>query len=277
MKKPKTCIFCGEQGSISKEHFWPEWLAPHIRAGEAGSNVSEFHAAEGKNPPSLQRRSERPGDVVTKKIRAVCERCNNGWMSEVESNVKPTILALLEGSRTNLTNEEVSTLSFWMAVKTIVGEHASHGALLTPSADRYLVYKDRTVPNYFRIFLGTHTDASQAAYVRHSTTISLNMTGPDPPLPSDIQRNIQVVCLLVGKLAVCVTAARVRSFNIGVIDPPSNMLRLWPSPASNLDLGALAPMDREGLAAAASGLDRLVASPNVRYGGPLPGQNHGVI
>jgi hypothetical protein len=93
MKKPKTCIFCGEQGSISKEHFWPEWVAPHIRAGEAGSNVSEFHAAEGKNAPSLQRRSERPGDVVTKKIRAVCERCNNGWMSEVESNVKPTILA----------------------------------------------------------------------------------------------------------------------------------------------------------------------------------------
>lgn len=276
MKKPKKCIFCGERGNISKEHFWSEWLAPYI-AVDATGNISEFHATEGKQPQTLQRKTERPGGVVTKKIRAVCQRCNNGWMSALESSVKPTVLAVLEGRRTNLTESEVSAVALWAVVKTIVGEHASQGIALTPSSDRFLVHVNKTPPSYFRVFLGLHIDPSQAAYVRHSTTISLTKTGPEPPLADDVQRNIQLVCFLVGRLAICVTAARVSGFNAATIDPPANMLRLWPSPAPNLDLGMVAALDREGLSTAASGLDRLIASSFVLYGGPVPGQNRGVI
>ena len=168
----KSCIFCGELGNISKEHFWPEWLAPYVHTIGDGHNISELHSAEGKGQQTLQRRRVCPGNVITKKIRVVCKNCNNRWMSELEANVKPTILSLLINNKTALTEEEVATLSLWITVKTIVGEHWEENLSLTPDNDRYLIYKNKIIPDYFHIFLGFHSFKNQAAYERQSTTVS---------------------------------------------------------------------------------------------------------
>lgn len=270
MKQPKTCIFCNKRGGISKEHFWPEWLAPYLPRVEPNLYVTEFHSAEGKQRRQLKQRSERQGPVNSKTIRVVCATCNNGWMSILESEAKPIILGLLDRSNTALSNESLKTLAIWVAVKSIIGEHAAKGTALTTQADRYALFRDRVIPNYFRIFIAYHSLQTQAAYYRHSTTVSTTMHGPNPSLPNGISRNIQSTTFLVGSVCIFVAAVRAVGFISTVLDPRPTMHKLWPDPVSNFDLTTLQPLDTDEIAVVEGTLDRLVSHSNVRYGGPLP-------
>ncbi len=273
MKPPKKCIFCGAQGNISKEHFWPEWLAPHIAQAAKSRRISGLLASEGKQPQQLRSFSERDGSVLTKKFRVVCKNCNNGWMSQMESAVKPTLIALINRSKLALSSKDTQILALWVSVKTIVGEYATENTALTILDDRRLVSTDNTIPEYFRIFVGYHSLQAQAGYQRHSTTLSTNALGPNPPLPNSITRNIQATCFLVEPLVFYVVAARIQGFNINALNPSYQMIQLWPQTLANLDLNALTPISANDVATIASRLTTLIASQQVQYGGPLPNQN----
>jgi len=272
MRRQRTCIFCGGKGAISKEHFWPQWAGQYLTKTSETHNISELHAAEGKAPKQLKSLIKRQGNVVTKKIRVVCRDCNHGWMGSLEERVKPTIVNLLQGHNYKLNMDQIDSLSLWASVKTIVAEHAESHMALTPSADRYLVYKNGSIPEYFRIFMGFHSSETTAAYIRHSATISLSMSGPDPALSPDIRRNIQTVSFLVGPLLFHVMATRVASFNLDevFVFSSSALAKLWPSSQKEIDLSLLKRIDNAGLSTIANSLDKLVSLPTVKYGGPLP-------
>jgi len=258
MKRPKTCLFCGTRANISKEHIWPEWLAPQLEPAEADSHITEFHSGEGKQPPQLVRRTEKQGPVHTKKVRAVCAPCNNGWMSVLESEVKPILVALIEQPKPTLTSAAATSLSRWVAVKAIVAEHAVEGTALTPYEDRSALRTLRAVPPYFRIFVAKHSLATQTAYYRQATTVSTSMRGPDPPLPPHIRRNIQAIALVVGSVCFYISAARVSGLAVEVLDPVHKMHRIWPDPTSTEDLTSLGVLRQPEIYAISRSLDRLV-------------------
>lgn len=270
MKRPKTCIFCGIKGNISKEHFWPEWLAPHLSPTTVNAHITELHEGEFKQPIRLQRRSERQGAVNTKKIRVVCIACNNQWMSAVESSAKPVLLGLLDGSTRSLSLKAVKALSVWVAVKSILGEHSTEGTALTPPADRLVLYERREVPSYFRFFMAFHSLRTESEYYRHSTTVSRSMSGPTPSLPEGITRNIHATTFLVGRLCFYVTAVRVSEVSTALLDPSFPMHRIWPNPDCPLDLGSMPPLNDVQVQIISRSLERLVQHPQVKYGGPIP-------
>jgi len=47
-------------------------------------------------------RLQRRGHREKKKLRVVCEKCNNGWMSEIENDSKPILTPFLNGDWQNL-------------------------------------------------------------------------------------------------------------------------------------------------------------------------------
>jgi hypothetical protein len=270
MKHSNPCIFCGEKRGLSKEHFWPLWLASFLPSQQENGNISEFYSSEFKQPARLQRRSERQGAVNTKKVRVVCAPCNNEWMSDLENKTKPIILGLLSRSCTKLDNDAAAHVALWVAVKSIVSEHMNKSTALTTVRDRELLYKDREIPNYFRIFIGYHSSSTHAALQRHSTTVSRTFAGPSPSLGPGINRNIQTTTFLVGSLCIYVPAARVNDFDISILDPPHNMAMLWPRPSTEIDLSAFPTLDLLNITRVSKTLDRLIANPRVVYGGPNP-------
>lgn len=271
MKRPKICIFCGVKGNISKEHFWPQWLAAYLSSSTA--HISELHEGLAKQPAVLQRRSERQGSVVTKKIRAVCTTCNNTWMSAAETKVKPIILRLLGGSGT-VTVEEASSLAYWVALKSIVGEHASEGTALTPPQERHAFREQQSVPYFFRLFLAPHLLQSDSGYYRHSTTIFRALTGLSPPLPKGISRNIHATTFLVGKLCFYVTAIRAAGINAALLDPRFAMRCIWPLPNQPFQLEALPPLNALQVQVISRSLEWVVQHPAVKHGGPLTPEGH---
>jgi hypothetical protein len=269
MPSAKSCIFCGRFDGLSKEHIWPQWMAAYLPVAEPKAHISEVHSGIPKQPRVLQRRSERPGPVHTKKVRAVCQRCNNTWMSAIEEQAKPVLLRFLTSSSSNIDTAEASHLSTWAVLKTVVGEHASADHL-TPYEDRSKLRTVGELPWYFRVFAAKHRSLTRTAYVRHSATLSRTLKGPEPPLPRGITRNFQVTTLLVGPLCLHVSALRVNDVDPALLDPVRPMHRLHPPVGHAVDLGSTLELGEVDLHLNSQVVERLMRHPRVKYGGEIP-------
>lgn len=270
MASQQTCIFCDLPGKLSKEHFWPEWLAPHIRELRPNGYISEWHESTGKGPTKLVKRSEKQGSVINKRFRVVCIKCNNGWMSKLEESVKPILLSMLCGSAPNLTGEELHRLAVWISLKSMVSEHNGNGSLLTPPEDRHLLYSKAIIPPYYRIFLGFQSSETKAAFRRHSTAISRFLSPPTPPLPPGITRNLQTVSFITGRLFIHLIAARVTGFDVDEVFKIPSMARIWPSGTPSPSLESLHPIDDVEIMRIAGQIDILTQLPSVVHIDDLP-------
>src|ERR1035437_6614904 len=90
-KPPGKCIFCGRR-NLSKEHFWPEWASALLPRYPDNRHVEHLFTVTEKTklvrPPEVR---SRQGHSWTKRLRAVCSECNNGWMSVLENVAKPIL------------------------------------------------------------------------------------------------------------------------------------------------------------------------------------------
>jgi hypothetical protein len=232
VRHQKPCIFCGRSGNKSKEHFYPDWLSEFI-VTDGIHNTATTITQRGYAPKVLAARSRRQGHLITKKFRVVCESCNNGWMSQIESAVKPILVAGIHGVELNLDREQQRNLATWVCLKAMVCEHSNPGTASTPFVDRHAFYIDRFIPGYFRIYFGAHSTSSVAWLYRHSATISLSKS-PSPPLLDGLQRNVQTTTFILGRFLFHVLAARVDGFGLDTVLTYPGLTGLWPAGADEI-------------------------------------------
>jgi hypothetical protein len=90
MSDHKLCIFCGQPGG-NNEHIIGKWLLNDLDLYSIktkmgfGNQIKTGELDEIMQPQPL-------GSFVTDDI---CAKCNNGWMSQLESQVKPLLTPLL--------------------------------------------------------------------------------------------------------------------------------------------------------------------------------------
>jgi len=83
----RSCIFCSATTDLSREHLLPDWLQgvfPNVDL------VTHFRAI-GRND-----RHEWDARPFSERVRFVCVRCNNGWLSQLEAAVKPIMIPMLQ-------------------------------------------------------------------------------------------------------------------------------------------------------------------------------------
>src|SRR5262249_38310665 len=81
---PRLCIFCNRPGKMSKEHILAERLRPYLPK----SPINRRRNVEFSNPqPGLYvaQNTFREGHGFHATVRRVCEKCNNEWMSGLET------------------------------------------------------------------------------------------------------------------------------------------------------------------------------------------------
>jgi hypothetical protein len=124
--RTKHCRGCGKSTKIvglSSEDIVPKWLQPHLHI----DNIQLKQTVVTESGPRLLRQ------LPLERFRykgAVCETCNNGWMSDLEKEAKPILLPLVEGSRhvSSLGEAERLSIARW-AFKTafmILGAQSSY-------------------------------------------------------------------------------------------------------------------------------------------------------
>src|SRR5262249_20846943 len=124
-KPPGKCIFCGRRGQLSKEHVFPDWLSQLFPKSPSDTHqhgtVTWKTAPDGKpfRTPVIRRRQ---GQAGSKKVRTVCETCNNGWLSVLENTTKPLLSEIVRGRARLLDNSDQLILATWIAKTAMVAE-----------------------------------------------------------------------------------------------------------------------------------------------------------
>lgn len=112
----RVCVGCTvplTNDNISREHILPEWAAAEVHQPEL--SLKQYRHNEDTREDQLL----RSHDLGSFAIKNVCERCNNGWMSNLEGSAKPILLGLMNTNTSLLQLEpgERSIISAW-AIKT---------------------------------------------------------------------------------------------------------------------------------------------------------------
>ncbi len=81
------CAFCKQIATLTGEHIWSEWM------GELFPNQRHIFRRHMEGEPEIRTWESRQIDVTAK---VVCADCNNGWMSNLESqHAKPAMRDLI--------------------------------------------------------------------------------------------------------------------------------------------------------------------------------------
>src|SRR5579862_8405719 len=97
------CIFCTNAAN-SEEDIWPQWILRRVKT------LQPIRRQIG-NAPARLTKSRRI------KVKTVCDKCNNQWMSRLETENLAIIGSLLDNHKSVLNKSQQESLTVW-AVKT---------------------------------------------------------------------------------------------------------------------------------------------------------------
>lgn len=216
-----TCWFCSTPDGRSKEHIFPKWLTRDLGVREVEVTPFHMHITGG----SVHELSTRPlAGLVASKI---CAKCNNGWMSHLETQVRPLLTGdVLAGQITPLWAQ---TLARWFAKTAAVLNVSQNYRMVIRQEDRHALAT--SIPNNVAVALsrverpdGKAIDWQQASPVMALTSY------PEPTeyTTSLIERTL--VCnIQAGVLGATVVFAA-RPLTATAVDRFVGGSQIWPIP-----------------------------------------------
>lgn len=158
MKKTQTqgkCIFCQGLG-LTKEHIWPNWFNGVLFRTDEFHNqlLVHYDFVEGSELSTTVLEKKRNGKLGSTKIRNVCAKCNNGWMSQIEDSVKEILTPMLLGHGVELNFNEQNIVALWIVMRTIMAEYSDLKTQAIPQSHREYIYNNRSIPPNWKIWIG---------------------------------------------------------------------------------------------------------------------------
>lgn len=111
------CLVCG-QPAKSREHVIPQWITRLL--GEGGQIAEEIVRA---TEPGVTH--TRLTTTLARKTVKVCGGCNNGWMSQLESDLLPVLSDMVLGRPRTLSTSACVDLAVWMLKTSVMAMAAS--------------------------------------------------------------------------------------------------------------------------------------------------------
>ncbi|MGG3803466.1 hypothetical protein [Metabacillus fastidiosus] len=193
-KRKRTCIFCGNT-ELTREHIFAQWLLDEFNIRKVKMGMQHYSSYGHK----VSERPLTPNSLIN---GLICQKCNNGWLSQIEDRVKPILIAFLKYPSDNLgtlLKEQHKLLSMWTFKTAIILNHASNYRNIVPKRHFRYIYKHRRIPENVTVLMGmtkntTELDWVQSQNVMHSgsTTIADN-----PRLQDIYKTTIQIDHLLL--------------------------------------------------------------------------------
>ena len=127
-----TCLFCQAKltkANRSKEHVVPRWIVRRLRCEDIGYLGQTLSYPNVPNKVLSQRTHEISGLIFGN----VCKNCNNGWMSQLETDTKPLLEALWKPkSPTVLSPVQCLTLARWTFKTAAISNYSSDYKKIIP-------------------------------------------------------------------------------------------------------------------------------------------------
>ena len=154
--EPRVCIFCGGL-PLSREHVLPDWMRPYL---DAGNRAGVHTTAKYRVSPTGQQLQEevnhkhKSGDRRSQKLRVVCVKCNNEWMSQLQEDAKPFLLGPLTDRWKYLTREAQFKIAAWACMFTMVNERADLRTAAIRQDERDWLHRTKLPPGGWSVWVG---------------------------------------------------------------------------------------------------------------------------
>jgi hypothetical protein len=148
----RTCIFCGDSGTLTTEHVLPRWLFKALVPPTADART--YSVWKDRRVQAMKGFDLR--------YRGVCAACNHGWMHDLELAFRSVMLPALTGTAI-LPGQELTLdqpaqvvaatwgLKTWMLLELAL-KHVRNGAVESVDVMRYL-YERRQPPEQIEVFI----------------------------------------------------------------------------------------------------------------------------
>jgi hypothetical protein len=157
----RLCIFCKARAN-SREHIFPNWLNDLIVVD--GADAHQFLVLSGE---LTGQRSYPARSVASQTARVVCRACNNGWMSKLEADAKPSIRSMIVNLPTRLDSGQQLLIARWAIKSAMVAESVQYGENSFTQDERELIRGGVTIPIRPRVSLASY-DMSQPNATRYT-------------------------------------------------------------------------------------------------------------
>jgi hypothetical protein len=151
------CIFCNGRG-MTKEHFWPKWLTQYFPNDDDESEHWTAARAVSEYGDSLTHRNtnlkKRAGASTSHRVRRVCDKCNNGWMSRLQEEAKPVLLPLLTDRWKPISPKSQDIIARWAMMFTMVNEFRDVRTVAIRAEDRQKFMEKGRPLDQWAIFVG---------------------------------------------------------------------------------------------------------------------------
>ena len=213
---PKKCLFC-QNPVDSAEDVWSTWILQDLKPS------LPVHRKIGKTFAKWV-------DSPEVRIKCVCKKCNNGWMSDIEGENKPHMLAMMNDKPTVLEPAQQKLLTRWAILKAMVLDGASPARrkpFYSESERRSMKPSLRSLP------AGTHTWIGRLSAKSFHAGLQ-DSFGKIGSIPNAFHGCVTTI--IVGHLVIQVMTLRVlamfggMSLNVGC-KPGAwdvNLLEIWP-------------------------------------------------
>lgn len=145
MSGKRKCVFCDDT-RLSKEHIFAQWLLKELDIYD--KQVSMTHASTIGMPISNR---QHPFSKLVNGL--VCEKCNNGWMSQLEGDCQNHIINLMNMEEIEkesvFLKEHHVTVAKWAFKNVILLNSATNYRQLVPKNHYTSLYKGIIPDNIF--------------------------------------------------------------------------------------------------------------------------------
>jgi hypothetical protein len=158
--------------------------------------------------------------------------------------------------------EAIVPITRWIALKTIISEHAKGGDVVTPESARHALRLTQTIPENFRVWISRcGVDGWQAAFHRHTALAS---STPTPPADRGV-KNIQGLALGIGDLFIYLIHTTDAGIDLDLATDASRLFKFFPAGNSAIHWPPRRPLAAFEASHIAETLNRLFQSDQVKW------------
>jgi hypothetical protein len=177
---------------------------------------------------------KKQGQAGSRRVKVVCRKCNNEWLSELEKRAKPLLLILMNGMPFTMGADAQRLLALWAAKTMMVAEFVDPTKVAIPETDRASLMQRFSAPEsgWWIWIARSGAGPDWLTGINHFSA-RINRTPVDSKTPNIV--NVQSSTIGIGQLLIHGVSTTVPGHSFALQNPDTADLRpIWPQPTADI-------------------------------------------
>ncbi len=212
----RQCIFCGADG-VTKEHVYPRWMRNYLPNDlrtdhQVSLKTQELHTGTNQHTHYEQPGAmNKTGALRSRKLEVVCQSCNGGWMSMLQSEAKRPLEQMIHGRFGYRTLKAQASIASWACMFTTIHERGHVPTATVNFHQRQKFMAAKLPPPGWLVWIGRSSDSLASAHFGFHRGFGISKV-----LSPDIPMDTQLTFAQMGRLCL---------LTFSTIKEPHGMLR----------------------------------------------------